>query len=132
MIAEVDIALLDRWQRDFPLVAQPFARIAESEGVDEAELLDRLRGLAASGVLSRVGAVVRPHSAGWSTLAAIAVPPERLDAVAAIVSAHALVNHNYGCKCARNLERGDRIADPRSADGALLPYRPWFCVDQRR
>ena len=37
----------------------------------------------------------RPRRVGHSTLAAMAVPPERLDAVAAIVTAMPEVNHNY-------------------------------------
>jgi hypothetical protein len=39
--------------------------------------------------------VFAPNTVGSSTLAALAVPPERLDAVAAFVSSHAEVNHNY-------------------------------------
>jgi protein NirF len=95
MIAADDIALLDRWQRDFPLAARPFARVAREEGTTEVALIACLDRLQQDGVLSRVGAIVRPHSAGWSTLAAMAVPPWRLDEVAATVSAHPLVNHNY-------------------------------------
>jgi DNA-binding Lrp family transcriptional regulator len=45
--------------------------------------------------VSRVGAVFRPGAIGASTLAAMAVPPARLDAVAAIVSRFPEVNHNY-------------------------------------
>ena len=36
-----------------------------------------------------------PHGAGWSTLAAMAVPAHRLEEVAALVSARPEVNHNY-------------------------------------
>ncbi len=46
-------------------------------------------------MLARIGAVVAPHRAGWSTLAAMAVPPARLDEVAELVSAYPEVNHNY-------------------------------------
>jgi hypothetical protein len=42
-----------------------------------------------------VGAVVTPHRAGWSTLAAMQVPTEMLEAVAEFVSDFAEVNHNY-------------------------------------
>lgn len=87
--------LLDGFQRDFPLCPRPFAEIARRLGTDEASVLDLLRDLQAKGVVSRVGAVVRPHRAGWSTLAAIAVPPARLDEVAALVSGYPEVNHNY-------------------------------------
>jgi len=46
-------------------------------------------------MISRIGAVVRPNTAGASTLAAIAVPQARLEAVAERVNAEPAVNHNY-------------------------------------
>jgi DNA-binding Lrp family transcriptional regulator len=87
--------LLDAYQRGFPLTPRPFAEIAEREGVCERDVLDAFERLQAAGAVSRVGAVVRPHAAGWSTLAALAVPADRLEAVAEQVSAHPQVNHNY-------------------------------------
>ena len=61
----------------------------------EAEVLERLGRLQAQGAISRIGAVLTPHRAGWSTLAAMAVPAEELDEVAELVSSYAEVNHNY-------------------------------------
>lgn len=92
---ETRARLLDECQRDFPLVPRPFAAVAERLGVDEATVLDMLRELRARGVVSRVGAVVAPHTAGYSTLAAMRVPDEMLDGVAAFVSSFPEVNHNY-------------------------------------
>lgn len=93
--APFDARLLDEFQRDFPLVPQPFAVIAERLGADEAEVLARLRGFQAQGAIARVGATVRPNTAGASTLAAMAVPMRRIDEVAALVGAEAGVNHSY-------------------------------------
>jgi DNA-binding Lrp family transcriptional regulator len=87
--------LLDEFQRDFPLVPRPFAVLAERLGVDEAAVLELLRGLMARGAISRVGAVVTPHTAGYSTLAAMTVPDDMLEAVAEFVSSFPEVNHNY-------------------------------------
>jgi hypothetical protein len=42
-----------------------------------------------------VGPVFAPQRAGASTLAALAVPEDRLEEVAGLVSAYAEVNHNY-------------------------------------
>jgi DNA-binding Lrp family transcriptional regulator len=91
----LDRRLLNDYQRDFPLESRPFARIATELGIAESAALDRCRALAASGALSRIGAVVRPNIVGASTLAGMAVPADRLDAVAAIVSTQPEVNHNY-------------------------------------
>jgi DNA-binding Lrp family transcriptional regulator len=90
-----DRKLLDLFQRDFPLVPRPFEALAERLGITEAEVLERLRHLQDSGRISRVGAVLAPRRLGGSTLAAMAVPEERLDEVAALVSACREVNHNY-------------------------------------
>ncbi len=87
--------VLNDYQRDFPLESRPFARIADELGVREEDVLALLADLQAGGVVSRIGAVVRPNTVGASTLAAMAVPAERLEAVAALVSARPEVNHNY-------------------------------------
>lgn len=91
----INQALLDRYQQAFPLDGRPFARIGEALGIEEAEVIERFAGLQAAGMISRIGAVLTPHRAGWSTLAAMAVPPARLDQVADLVSACPAVNHNY-------------------------------------
>ena len=91
----LDRRLLDDFQRDFPLIPRPFAALAERLGVGEAEALQRLQRLQEQGAISRIGAVITPHRAGWSTLAALAVPAEELDQVAALVSSYAEVNHAY-------------------------------------
>lgn len=90
-----EFSLLNRFQRDFPLLARPYAALARQLGSDEASVIASLRHLQNSGAISRVGAVFRPNAIGASALAALAVPAERLAAVAAFVSARAEVNHNY-------------------------------------
>ncbi|WP_159875444.1 Lrp/AsnC family transcriptional regulator [Aquitalea denitrificans] len=88
---------LDRCQKQFPLSATPFADMAAmlGDGWTASELMQLLREAQQAGLLSRLGAVFAPNTVGSSTLAALAVAPERLDAVAAYVSSHAEVNHNY-------------------------------------
>jgi DNA-binding Lrp family transcriptional regulator len=95
LLSDLEFKLLNDFQRDFPLVAQPFAALASRLGVDEATVIGSLQRLQQAGLISRVGAVFRPNVVGSSTLAALAVPPERLEQVAALVSAHSEVNHNY-------------------------------------
>ena len=93
--SRVEKALLNDFQKDFPLVSQPYAQLAESLCVNEDAVIETLGTLLDRGLVSRVGAVVAPHTAGSSTLAAMAVPEKRLEEVAAIVSKHPEVNHNY-------------------------------------
>ena len=92
---DLDRRLLNDFQQDFPLSPTPYADMARNLGVMEAEVLARLAALKSAGAVSRVGAVVRPNTVGVSTLAAMAVPPSILEAVAAVVNGYTEVNHNY-------------------------------------
>lgn len=91
----IDRRLLNDFQQGFPLSARPYAEVGARLGIGEAEVLARLARLNAAGAVSRVGAVLAPKRLGISTLAAMAVPPRRLEAVAELVSAYPEVNHNY-------------------------------------
>ena len=134
--------LLNNYQRDFPLDRRPFATIAEALGVDEAEVLASYRRLCDAGLVSRIGAVLRPHRCGWSTLAAMAVPAARLEAVADLVSAYPQVNHNYEREHALNLWFVVTAPDRDHVTGVLdeieretgievldLPLEEAFCLD---
>jgi DNA-binding Lrp family transcriptional regulator len=66
-------------------------------------VIARLGRLTAAGAVARVGATLRPNIAGASTLAAIAVPDERIEEVAATVGAEEGVNHSYLRENAWNL-----------------------------
>ncbi len=102
-LSAFDKRLLNEYQRDFPLSPRPYAEIARQLGAQEAEVITALRRLKRAGLISRVGAVVTPHKAGWSTLAAMAVPAERLEEVADLVSSYLEVNHNYEREHSLNL-----------------------------
>jgi DNA-binding Lrp family transcriptional regulator len=93
--SSLEFRLLNEFQRDFPLCPAPFAELAVRLGVGEKLVLTELERLRREGKISRVGAVFAPKRIGASTLAAMAVPPERLAAVAATVNRFPEVNHNY-------------------------------------
>ena len=99
----LDLALLNDWQRAFPLQARPFAELGTRLGIAEHEVQARYRALQAQGALSRIGGVFGAGAGGAALLCAFAAPVERLEAVAAIVSAHPGVNHNYEREHAWNL-----------------------------
>jgi len=90
-----DLALVDRFQRDLPLTPRPYRTMGEAVGISEASVIARLDRYQSMGLISRIGAVFRPHSVGMSTLAALAVPSEDLERVAELVNAYAAINHNY-------------------------------------
>lgn len=95
--------LINGYQRGFPLESRPFANIGAALGLAESEVLSAFQGWQLAGLVSRIGAVFAPGSMGVSTLAAMAVPPACLPQVAACVSGHAEVNHNYAREHRYNL-----------------------------
>ncbi|MEP6965230.1 MAG: Lrp/AsnC family transcriptional regulator [Polaromonas sp.] len=88
-------SLLNDWQRDFPLTAAPFRALAEHCGCDEDTVLASYAALQSEGAISRIGGVWAAGAGGAALLCAFAAPQPRLEAVAALVSAHPGVNHNY-------------------------------------
>jgi len=94
-LTSLDRSLLNDYQRDFPLSADPWGEIANRHGVTRNQVLERMQELFRSGVISRIGPVIRPRRIGVSMLAAIRVPDERIDEVAELVSSYTEVNHNY-------------------------------------
>jgi|TARA_B100000315_G_scaffold259695_1_gene316727 DNA-binding Lrp family transcriptional regulator len=90
-----DEALLNLVQKDFPLNNHPFSTIAEQLGTTEQDVLQRLHALEQRGAISRFGAVFRPFAVGVSTLAALAVPDDRISETAELVNDTPGVNHNY-------------------------------------
>ena len=92
---ELEKHLLNDFQHDLPLVSRPFQEIANQLGTSEEVIIDTLNKLKQQGFVSRVGAVFRANSIGASTLAAMAVPENQLEDVAAMINDYSEVNHNY-------------------------------------
>jgi DNA-binding Lrp family transcriptional regulator len=91
----VDRALLDDWQRDFPVSSRPFTILAEALGQSEQSVLERLERMRSAGRITRVGATCAPNSISASTLAAVAALPEDVDKIATIIGEEPGVNHSY-------------------------------------
>ncbi len=95
--------LLNDFQRNFPLSTTPFADIAANLNVSENDVLQAFQDLNDKNFISRIGAIIPPNQIGVSTLAAISVPENELEKVAAKVSEFSEVNHNYERENAVNL-----------------------------
>jgi DNA-binding Lrp family transcriptional regulator len=119
-LTSLEKCLLNEYQRGFPLCAEPFAEIAGQLGVAEAEVIQTLESLQRRGFISRIGPVFAPQRAGASTLAALAVPEDRLESVAGLVSAFTEVNHNYQRDHAWNLWFVVTAPDQRRVEQVLL------------
>lgn len=91
----INDVLLRSYQRDFPLVTEPFAKIAEALSIEEGQVIAALQALVLSGALARIGGVVRPNTVAASTLAAVSVTELAADVVAELISSLDGVNHVY-------------------------------------
>ncbi|MFB6112167.1 MAG: Lrp/AsnC family transcriptional regulator [Halobacteriaceae archaeon] len=94
-IDEVDAALIDGYQSDFPVEQRPFRTVGAELGVTETETLERVSALREQGIFRRFGAVLNPPVIGSSTLAAINAPADRTEEAAEIINGYPQVNHNY-------------------------------------
>ncbi|CRM07704.1 Lrp/AsnC family transcriptional regulator [Pseudomonas marginalis] len=93
---ELDRQLINRLQHGLPLVRQTWQQVAEELHSHPSELLDRLYALLEDGVLTRFGPMFDIERLGGAfTLAALAVPEARFDAVAEQLNALPQVAHNY-------------------------------------
>lgn len=100
----LDRRLVNHLQGGFPLASRPFAAVAEDLGLDEAEVISRVQGLLERGILSRFGPLFDVGRMGGAfTLAAMAVPEDRFEAVASLVNGYPEVAHNYRREHALNM-----------------------------
>ena len=100
----VDRKIVDYLQGDFPLCHEPYAAAARQLGISGEELLERLRRLLDTRVLTRFGPLVHIERMGGAfVLAALQVPKARYDEVADLVNALPEVAHNYRREHALNM-----------------------------
>ena len=101
---EMDRAIINKMQGDFPLLDEPYRAVADSLGISESELLGRLQGMLDKRILTRFGPMFQVERMGGAfVLAAMTVPEERFDEVATQVNSLAEVAHNYRREHAMNM-----------------------------
>ncbi len=93
---DLDRAILNEIQSNFPIVSRPYAEVGVRVGADEEQVLRRVRTLMESGVIRRLGANFTSRKLGYtSTLCAARVPPESLERFVEVVNRYPGVTHNY-------------------------------------
>lgn len=83
VLNETDSRLVAEIQGGLPLSPRPWAEIAQRLGLDETEVIERVRTLQEEGYIKRFGLVVRHHELGYTANAMVVwdVPDERVAAV---------------------------------------------------
>ena len=93
---DIDKAIVNRIQSDFPITSRPYLAIAEELNLTEKEVLQRVSELKKAGIIRRIGGNFVPGKLGFvSTLCAARVPAERIDIFADAVNRYPGVTHNY-------------------------------------
>jgi DNA-binding Lrp family transcriptional regulator len=132
---ETDRRIINQMQSGFPLSEQPYLEVATQLGLSEGELLTCLQLLLDRGALSRFGPLYQVERMGGEfLLAALEVPPERFEAVAAQVNVLPQVAHNYArnhrlnmwfvLACESALATGEAIAAIEAATGLTVHAFP--------
>lgn len=130
-------ALLNDWQRDFPLLPRPFHLIARRYGLGPEPVLQSFAQLLAEGAVSRIGGVFGVGAGGAGLLCAMAVAPAALAHVAERVSREPQVNHNYEREHRLNLWFVVTATDPAGAAAVVQRIaaetgRQVLCLPMRR
>ena len=93
---DIDKAILNRIQSDFPIASRPYLTIADELKLTEAEVLDRISRLKQAGIIRRIGGNFVPAKLGYvSTLCAAKVPEDKIERFADVVNRFPGVTHNY-------------------------------------
>ncbi|MFM8305209.1 MAG: AsnC family transcriptional regulator [Actinomycetota bacterium] len=101
---DLDRALLNALQWDFPVEARPYAALADRLGTTEDEVCARVAQVKELGVLRQLSAIFDTRALGYgSSLVAAKVDPDHIDAAAAVINEHPGVSHNYKRNHAYNL-----------------------------
>lgn len=101
---ELDRAVVNTLQGDFPVTQQPFRDAAARLDMSEEELIERIRRLLDQRVLTRFGPLWQVERLGGAyALAAMKVPRAEFERVAEKVNALPEVAHNYAREHAFNM-----------------------------
>jgi len=101
---EADRELLNQLQAGLRLVPDPYAELGARIGMDEEEVLRRLRVLRDAAIVRQVSAIFDTRALGYeSSLVAAKYPADRLFEAARVVGGHPGVSHNYRRTHAFNL-----------------------------
>jgi DNA-binding Lrp family transcriptional regulator len=93
---EIDRAILNRIQSDFPITARPYLTIAQNLHLSEDQVIKRLKRLKKKGIIRRIGGNFVPEKLGFvSTLCAAKVSRGKIDHFVRTVNRYPGVTHNY-------------------------------------
>ena len=141
----LDRNIINALQGGFPICEWPFEEMARQLQMTGQELIVRIEKMLEQGILSRFGPMYHAEQMGGAlSLAAMKIPQEDFERVAAMVNAFPEVAHNYAREHALNMwfvlatetpERIDRVIAAIERDTGYkvhnMPKREEFFVGLR-
>ncbi|SDY77606.1 siroheme decarboxylase subunit beta [Tindallia californiensis] len=97
ILTSLDKKIIRRLQEDIPMTATPYADMAQELQITERYLLQRIDAYLTTGILRRLGGVVRHHQLGYQANAMVVwqVPEETIEEVGKKMADHPAVSHCY-------------------------------------
>lgn len=96
-LSEEDLILLTAIQGGLPLHARPYQVVANNIGMSEDEVMSRLEHLQNTGVMKRLGVIVRHHELGYrcNGMCVWDIPDDRLEEIGRAFSGYDFVTLCY-------------------------------------
>ena len=92
----IDRRLLNLLQAKFPLTREPYADLGLWLGIDQDEVIHRIKQLKARGIIRQISPVLDSRSLGYqTTLVAMRVAERQSDKAARLIAEHPGVSHGY-------------------------------------
>lgn len=97
VLTETDSQLIALIQGGLPLVAQPYAKVGAQLGLSEAEVIERLSKLQSTGLIKRLGVVVKHRALGYRANAMVVwdIPDAEVERVGELLADEACVTLCY-------------------------------------
>jgi len=93
---ELENEILYKIQTAFPLVKEPFKKLADELGVDEKEIIDIIKTNKENRIIRQTSAIFDTKRLGYkSSLVAFKVDEKDIDKAVEVINAHPGVSHNY-------------------------------------
>ena len=93
---DIDRAIINEIQSEFPIVPRPYRELGKRIDLSEDEVLARVKGLKAEGIIRRIGGNFHSKKLNFSsTLCAAKVPEEKIEKFVQVVNEYPGVTHNY-------------------------------------
>jgi DNA-binding Lrp family transcriptional regulator len=93
---EIDKKILNTMQKEFPVDQRPFAEMGKFVGMEEKEVIERVKKLKSDGYIRRIGPILERKKLKYvSALCGVHVVEDKLMDFVDEINKHSGVTHNY-------------------------------------